>query len=130
MKDFVKRWISIGNPSKREFEDLAASAVEALAKAKDAHISDLRLLIDKGHEREAELSGLVRMAMESKFYRPEVNSGKPPENRVSAGLPVEHMQDVAVYDEAEDAEMMRAQENELKELIAEQNEQGSHKVTA
>jgi len=129
VKDYVKRWLGIGNPSKRDFEDLAASAVEALAKAKDAHISDLRLLIDKANEREDQLAKMVEMAMQHHYYRPTV-SGKTEENKVPSGLPVEHMQDVTVFDETADGEMVRLQEEELSRLIAEQNTEGSHKVTA
>lgn len=124
----IQRWLNIGGPRKKDFEDLAASAIEALAKAKDEHISDLRLLIDKSHQREAQLSEMVKLAMEHQFYRPVITGTRPAENRVSAALPPEALSDVQVYDEKADAELMQQQQEALKELIAEQNEQGLNKV--
>lgn len=129
MKDWIQRWLGIEKPSKHDFEDLAASAVEALAKAKDAHISDLRLLIDKGHDREAQLSKLVQMAMEHHYYRPTV-TGTPSANHSTPAIPPEHLQDVEPYDEAADTEMVREQQEELQALLAEQNEKGINKVAA
>lgn len=109
---------------------LADAVVGALGKlevAQAAHISDLRVLIDKGQEREAQFAAMVKMAVEHQFYRPIVTGGKQPDNRISGGLPVEHMQDVAVFDEDEDAKQMK---DELSALITEQNTQGVNKVTA
>jgi hypothetical protein len=71
----ISRWLNIGGPSKKDFEDLTATVIEALARAKDAHISDLRLLIDKGQEREASLSRMIELAMEHQFYRPVITGG-------------------------------------------------------
>ena len=122
MKDWIRRWLGIKTSLLPEFE--------SRADAQKAHIADLRILIDKAHEREAQLAEMVKLAMEHQFYRPVVTRPSPGENKVSAALPAEHMQDVAVFDEQADREQIEQQENELKNLIAEQNEAGSHKVGA
>lgn len=129
MKDWILHWLGIGKPSKKDFEDLATATVETLAKAKDAHIADLRILIDKGHEREEQLSRMVEMALQHQFYRPTV-TGKASENRSAPAIPVDSLTDVAVFDEADDAALSKRQEDELQALIKEQNEQGVNKVTA
>lgn len=135
----MKRWLGIAPPSgtvpKRDFEDLAAAAIEAMGNSQKAHISDLRVLIDKAHEREAQLAKMVKMVMEDRFYRPVI-TGKPSENRTTAALPVEHLSDVAQFDEKEDAEQMRKQQakedelnRELEALMNEQNSEGINKVS-
>jgi hypothetical protein len=131
----MKRWLGIapqsGTAPKRDFEDLASAALEAFGDAQTAHISDLRVLIDKAHEREAQLAKMVQMVMEDRFYRPVV-AGKPSENRTTAAMPVEHLSDVAQFDEKEDAEQMRKQEELESELMAirdEQNSEGINKVS-
>lgn len=135
MKDWIRRWLGTEKPLTRDFEDLGAAAIEALAKSKDAHISDLRVLIDKGHERETQLSRLVEMAMEHQFYRPQVTGARAPENRAMPAIPADSMTDVAVFDEEEDAEHMRREQaqakilqDELAKLTEEQNEKGITKV--
>jgi hypothetical protein len=130
VKAWIQRWLGTEKPLTRDFEDLASAAIERLAAAQSAHISDLRVLIDKGHEREAELAGMVKLALEHQFYRPTVTGGKAPENRITGSLPVEHMQDVAVFDETEDAAQIKEQQDNLMALIAEQNERGVNKVKA
>lgn len=129
MKEWIKLWLNTEQPSKRDFEELAAAAMTSLADAQKAHISDLRVLIDKGHEREAQLAEMVKLAMESQFYRPTVTRGNA-ENKVTPAIAPEHLQDVTVFDEAEDAQMVKEQQEELSALLAEQNTQGMHKVGA
>jgi hypothetical protein len=130
VKAWIRRWLGTAQPSKHDFEELLAASIEALGKAQAAHISDLRVLIDKGSEREAQLAEMVRIAMEHQFYRPTVTRGTNPDNKIASALPPEHMQDVTVFDSAEDEQMVKAQEAELAALITEQNERGAHKVAA
>jgi type IV secretory pathway VirB4 component len=132
VKDWIKRWLNTEKPSKHDFEDLASAAITSLADAQKAHISDLRVLIDKGAEREEKLAAMVQMAMEHQFYRPVI-SGKAPENKQTPAIAVEHLQDVATFDDAEDAEEIRKHDEltrELEALVIEQNEKGVHKVGA
>lgn len=129
MKDWIKRWLNTEQPSKRDFEELAAAAVTSLAEAQKAHIADLRILIDKGHEREAQLAKMVELAMEHQFYRPAIN-GTRPDNKISAAISPDHLQDVAVFDEKADAALSKEQEEAFAELVREQNEKGLHKVEA
>lgn len=128
MREWIRRWLSIGQPSRKDFEDLAASAVEALAKAQQEHISDLRVLIDKGNQREAEMAAMVKLAMEHQFYRPAISGAKAPENRIGLGMPGDALNDVAVFDEVADAELVKQQESQLAALITEQNRDGTNKV--
>ena len=130
MKELIRRWLGTAQPLKRDFEDLAASAIEALARAKDAHISDLRLLIDKGHEREEKLAGMVERFVQHQFYRPTITGGAIPENRGMPAVPAESLSDVAVYDEEADAQQVKEHDTQLQKLIDEQNQYGEHKVEA
>jgi hypothetical protein len=131
----MKRWLGIGpQVEKKDFEDLASAAIEALGRAQEAHISDLRVLIDKSHEREERLTGMLEIVVENRFHMPSP-SGKPAENRVRPVIPPEQMTDVATFDEKADAEVIRLQEqrekelnDELAALIGEQKEQGLNKV--
>lgn len=126
MKDFIRRWLGISKLSEKDSEDLLSEVIETLAEAKNQHISDLRVLIDKGHEREAQMAAMVKLALEHQFFRP-ITSGKPAEPQAPA-IPPESLTDVTVFDEAADAEIVQAQESELQALIQEQNEGGIHKV--
>jgi len=128
VKDWIRRWLATEKPSTRDFENLAAAAIESLAEAQKAHISDLRVLIDKGHEREAQLSEMVRLAMQHQFYRPSVTSSASGDNKQTPAIPTEHLQDVTVFDEDVDREQIEYQEKELQTLINEQNEAGIHKT--
>ena len=128
MKEWIKRWLGTEKPSAQDFNDLLATAIETLGKAQAAHISDLRVLIDKGHEREAHLAKMVELAMEHQFYRPAIRAGEHAENKLTPAIAMEHLQDVEVFDPAEDAETVKAHEAELSALIAEQNAHGTHKV--
>lgn len=122
MKDWIKRWLS------SEVENLGVVAIEKLAAAKDAHISDLRVLLDKSAAREEQLSAMVKMVMEDRYFRPAI-PGKPAENRTTAAVAPEHMQDVATFDEKSDQEQSEAEgvrqgelQAELDELLAEHAE--------
>lgn len=130
MKDWIKRWLNIEPPSKADFEDLASASITALGNAQQAHISDLRILLDKAADREAQLAAMVKMVMEERFYRPVV-TGKTPENKQTPAVPLEHLSDVHAFDEAEDTKQVAEQDEaakELTELILEQNREGRHKV--
>lgn len=126
MKDFIRRWLGISKLSEKDSEDLLSEVIQTLAEAKNQHISDLRVLIDKGHEREAQLGAMVKLALEHQFYRP-VTTGKSADPQTPA-IPPESLTDVTVFDETADAEIVQAQESELQALIQEQNEAGLHKV--
>lgn len=123
----MKAWIQrLRGTGQRSLNDLLADAMQKVSEVQSAHLSDLRVLIDKGLEREAQMTEMVKLAMEHQFYRPVVTSGRS-ENKMTAALAPEHLQDVEVFD---DTEAMQQQEKELKELIAEQNDKGMHKVSA
>lgn len=124
MKAWLQRWLNI-KPSLTTASDAAALLLEA----KNAHISDLRVLIDKAQEREAELAAMVKLALDHQFYRPTI-SGKPSENKLTPLIPSEHLSDVAVFDPEEDAAEMKKQQDTLAELMREQNTAGMHKVSA
>lgn len=129
MKDWILRWLGMGPPSSKDFSDLAAVTIERLAAAQQAHISDLRVLIDKGHEREAQLAAMIKMALDHQFYRPTISGGTG-QNKIEPVISGEAMTDVTVFDEEEDAALMAEQQAELTKLIDEQNEKGAHKVEA
>jgi hypothetical protein len=132
----MKRWLGIEKSSTADFSELAAATIESLAEAQKAHISDLRVLLDKSAEREAQLMEMVKAVHDARYYRPVV-TGKPSENKVSSAIPIEHLSDVETFDEKSDTEQIAEQDRKAKELqdelnalVTEQNEQGLHKVEA
>jgi hypothetical protein len=132
----MKRWLGIAKSSTADFSELAAATIESLAEAQKAHISDLRVLLDKSAEREAQLMEMVKAVHDARYYRPVV-TGKPAENKVSSAIPIEHLSDVETFDEKADTEQIAEQDRKAKELqdelnalVTEQNEQGLHKVEA
>jgi hypothetical protein len=132
----MKRWLGIAKSSTADFSELAAATIESLAEAQKAHISDLRVLLDKSADRESQLMEMVKAVHDARYYRPVV-TGKPPENKTAPAIALEHLSDVEVFDEESDTEQIREQDQKAKELqdelnalITEQNEQGAHKVEA
>lgn len=109
MKAWIKHWFGIGKPlpPEGEIDALVAQVITKLADAQHAHISDLRVLLDKSAEREAQLAQMVQMVLEERFHRPiaPASAPRPP----ASTLPPEHLQDVTVFDEQADAELVQAQ---------------------
>lgn len=91
-----------------------------LRDAQAQHISDLRVLLDKSAAREDQLAGMVKMVMEERYFRPVI-TGKPPENKGTPAIAPEHLQDVATFDEKEDAAQSAGQEEKFGELNNEFN---------
>lgn len=123
----MKRWLGIAKSSTPDL---------ALAQALQAHISDLRVLLDKSDEREAQLLAMIKAEHDARYFRPVI-TGKPAENKVSSAIPIEHLSDVETFDEKSDSEQIAEQDRKAKELqdelnalVTEQNEQGLHKVEA
>jgi hypothetical protein len=136
VKALLKRWLGIAKSSTADFSELAAATIESLAEAQKAHISDLRVLLDKSAEREAQLMEMVKAVHDARYYRPVV-TGKLPENKSTPVIALEHLSDVEVFDEKADTDQIAEQDRKAKELqdelnalVTEQNEQGLHKVEA
>jgi hypothetical protein len=100
-----------------------------LLKAQQAHISDLRVLVDQAQAREAKLAGMVQMVMEERFYRPTVTRDPKNERKTAPGIDPEALNDVAQFDAEADREQMeqgeqleREIEEEFKAILSEENE--------
>jgi len=101
---------------------------EKLQEAQKQHISDLRVLIDKGHEREAALVSIVQQtALQSRM--PRVNPGERTENVITAAVALEHLSDVETYDGESDAAQLAAHDKVGKELNDEFNALFAEQVT-
>jgi rubrerythrin len=105
-----------------------ASLLDQLAAAKREHIQDLRQLLDQARSREDQLSGMVRMVMEERFYRPTVtkDASRP---RLVPAIGLENLQDVATFDPEVDQATIEAEtkrhrelENEFNSILREENE--------
>ncbi len=118
MKELLKRWLGITTRVDVE----AAGIIEA----KQAHISDLRVLLDRSTEREQELAGMIRMVMEERFYRPQ-SAGPLKENKIVPIIPHENLQDVVSFEgdqervEAEGISFAEA-EKEFSDIMSEHQE--------
>lgn len=116
MKELIKRWLGMPKPLDN------ANLFERLQEAHKQHISDLRVLIDQGNGREAVLASMLQEAISKTKQQPAIRAERKesPEPPVS----LDHLNDVAVFDEDADAALMQEQEEELAELIAEQEAEG------
>lgn len=126
MKVWILRWLGIAPQQQIDL-------IEKLRLAQHEHISDLRVLLDKSSEREAQLAAMVERAFEQKFPAQRVQSAAT-ENRTTSPIPPEHLTDVATFDSEEDDAQIRKEareyldaQNELHKIFTEQAEQGIHK---
>jgi hypothetical protein len=89
--------------------------LDKLTSAQQAHIADLRVLVDQAHDREKDLAGMVRLVMEERFYRPDVTrpEGKPVNH---SPLPAEALEDVTNFDGEADAKTIKEQDIVAKEI--------------
>lgn len=104
-----------------------------LDQARQEHIRDLRVMVDQAGAREIELAGLVKLAMEEKFYRPTVT--RAGENKIQPVIPADELQDVTAFDQAADQkaiteheELGRKLEHEFQELVKEEDEYRKDRV--
>jgi hypothetical protein len=103
--------------------------LEQLLRTKgDQHLADLRVLLDHAHDRERELSAMVKMVVEERFYRPVVTGARKAEASVAA-LPAEVLNDVTTFDEEADAavrtkehQVMQELEHGFEQVLHEENE--------
>jgi hypothetical protein len=102
----------------REQSPSTADPAQKLSAVYEAHISDLRVLIDQAHERENQLAGMVNLVMQERFYRPTVTRPAGA-NKVTPAISAEAMTDVAEFDEHEDAKVIEAQSATEKEVADE-----------
>lgn len=126
MKVWILRWLGIAPQQQIDL-------IEKLRLAQHEHISDLRVLLDKSSEREAQLAAMVERAFEQKFPAQRVQSAGA-ENRTTSPIPPEHLTDVAAFDSEEDDKQIQkesedfvAAEREFNALFAEQTEHGINK---
>lgn len=112
MKVLAELWKRIVPPSKPE--TLLPALLDKLTSAQQAHIADLRVLVDQAHEREKDLAGMVRLVMEERFYRPSV-TGPPRGERPK--LDPEIFTDVAEFDGQADAKTTQEHDAVTKEIL-------------
>lgn len=125
MRDWIKRWLGTPKPFSQE------GLFNELQQAQRAHLSDLRVLIDKGHEREAMLASMLQESASRAKGQP---AAERRDNPVAPTVPLEHLSDVSTFSEEEDAADV-ARENsrfdklqtEFNELFEEQATEGIHK---
>ena len=99
MKALTAFWNAITKPGKSRGDELRGARTE--------HIGDLRILLDRADKREVELTGLVRMVMEERFYRPVVT--EPGDLKRRADGNPEMWNDVSRFGEQEDSEQIAEQ---------------------
>lgn len=92
---------------------------------------ELKLIAAQEHEiaslrqTNAKLLRMVELVMEQRFYRPTVTGGVR-ENSQDSGMPIELLNDVATFDQAEDTAQSKEQQKVLEdELTAIQGEHSS-----
>lgn len=112
MKEWIKQWL--GTPTLYD----PAKLFDKLQEAQAQHISDLRVLIDKGNEREAALVSIVQQSV-SQGRMQRVNPADRTENPVAPAIAPEHLSDVATFDEEADAADLSRHDEKTKELQAE-----------
>ena len=102
-------------------------ALRAVVEATEAHLRDLRVLVDQSCEREKDLTGMMRIVIEQQFYRPVIT--RPGDNKTSPLMPAEQLQDVTTFDQAEDQkaiaeheELGRQLQQEFQQLVQEEDE--------
>jgi hypothetical protein len=83
-------------------------------------ISILEKRIAELERSNAKLLRLVEMAMEERFYRPTITGGVR-KNELQPSMPLESLNDVAVFDEQADSALMGEQGAQFAELEKELN---------
>src|SRR6266567_1756045 len=109
MKELIKRWL--GTPTLFD----PAAMFEKLQEAQKQHISDLRVLIDKGHEREAVLVSIVQQTA-TQGRMPRANSGERTDSPQEPAIALEHLSDVNTFDEQADAAELQKHDDKTAEL--------------
>jgi hypothetical protein len=107
--------------------------LHAVVAAKEAHLRDLRVLVDQSCEREKDLTGMMRIVIEERFYRPVIT--RPGENKTTPILPPDQLQDVTAFDQAADQaqiedheELGRKLQQEFEGLKREEDEYRAQKA--
>jgi hypothetical protein len=98
-------------------DPLVPALLDKLTSAQQAHIADLRVLVDQAHEREKDLAGMVRMVMEERFFRPTVTRPANESPKPSTAE-LETLNDVATFDGSADAKTIQEQDIVAKEIAA------------
>jgi hypothetical protein len=134
MKVLKRLWHRMTAPSQPTAESfteaLALGTLHKLEDAQKSHISDLRVLIDQANARETQLAGMLKLAVEERFYRPKATRVEAAAtNRGTPAIAIEAMSDVAEFDEKADKETISKQDelakqcaDELAEIFREEAE--------
>lgn len=90
--------------------------LKQFVQAREEHVKDLRILLDKSSDREAELAGMVKMVMEERFYRPVITRDNTKPRQQAPLMPTESLNDTASFNSDEDTKRMQAHEELTLEL--------------